>query len=108
MWEEELFPGVTLDDVAGEAAASFFPPMAGGAPGLLSEFQAAWSWAKSRVIDPVASWLGGFVGSLAKAVMAAIGGLLSIMQIRSSTRGVGVQPLHPPDDLSGLRQVICH
>ncbi len=78
MWEEEVFPGVTLDDLADLVDFPVIPPVAGGAPGFLDEFKDAYGWTKSDVLAPVGGWLGVGVGEIVRACLTAITGFFSL------------------------------
>lgn len=80
MWELQVFPGVTLDDVA-DAVLIPAPTaaMAGGSPGVFSEIESAFSWAKTSNFDAAASFLSGQVSEATRRAGEAVVGIFSIL-----------------------------
>ena len=78
VWEEGFFPGVTLDDLAGLADFPVIRPVAGGAPGILDEFEDAWAWAKRFVVDPISGSFRDVGKAILDAVVTGITGFFSM------------------------------
>jgi len=112
VWEDDAFPGVSLDDLAAAVAFPPLPSIAGAAPGVYSDVSDAFSWAKSAVFDPIGTAVTGFASTVVTYASQAVGGVLAILgwwvykwfdSLLGSSTSVSWRSLFPhPDLVKGL------
>ena len=112
MWDEDVFPGASLDDLSEAVTFLALPPISGAAPGIFDEFANAFSWAKGSVFDPVGAAVTGFASEIVKYATQAIAGFFSILgwwmykffdDLIGSPTSISWRSLFPhPDIVKGL------
>jgi len=110
--DDEVFPGISLDDLATAIAFPPLPSVAGAAPGIFGEFADAFSWAKGAVFDPIGAAVSGFGSEIVKYATQAVGGFFAIAgwwmykffdDLLGSSTSVAWRSLFPhPDLVKGL------